>query len=233
MNTTNSIHTDLKNAGNPEKALVLQRFFKTSPGQYGEGDIFLGIAVPQLRQIAKKHPHLNAKEIKELLSSKLHEERLTALLILVNNYQAKNNKKEIVEFYLSNTKHINNWDLVDLSADKILGNYLINKDKSQLYQLAKSENIWERRIAIISTFHFIKNNQFQDTLKLAEILLQDKHDLIQKAVGWMLREVGKKDIQTLEDFLKENYKNMPRTMLRYAIEKFPEKKRQAYLKGEI
>jgi len=224
---------DLRKEANSEKAKIFQRFFKTGRGEYGEGDIFLGIPVPKQRKIAMKHKLLALKDVQLLLKSKIHEERLTALLILVNNCKKSENKSEIYDFYLKNTKNINNWDLVDFSAHAIIGAYLEDKDRSILYKLAKSSNLWERRIAIISTFHFIKNNDFSDTLKIAEILLNDKHDLIHKAVGWMLREIGKMDISVLENFLKKNYHSMPRTMLRYAIEKFPEKKRKMYLAGKI
>lgn len=233
------IRKEIKKAANPEKALVLQRFFKTGIGEYGEGDIFLGITVPESRKISVKFKGLSLQDVESLLQSKIHEERLIALLLLVHNYnlakKEKNEKKkeEIYIFYLNNRKYINNWDLVDLSAHQIIGHYLEDKDRLILYHLAKSDNIWERRIAIISTFYFIKNNQFNDSLKISLLLLKDNHDLIQKAVGWMLREVGKKDSYFLENFLKKNYKNMPRTMLRYAIERFPEDKRKRYLKGEI
>ena len=228
MNLTQTIKSHV----NPEKSKIYQRFFKTGKGEYGEGDIFLGLTVPETRAIAKQFSHLSLNQLIPHLNSKYHEERLLALLILVNNYQ-KTKSQDIIDFYLKNTKYINNWDLVDLTADKILGNYLLNKDKSILYQLVKSENLWERRISIISTFAFIKNNQFEDTLRISALLLKDKHDLIHKAVGWMLREVGKRNKPVLENFLKQNYKQMPRTMLRYAIEKFPEDLRQKYLKGGV
>ncbi len=230
-----TLHQELKALANPQKAKLLQRFFKTGKGQYGEGDIFLGIMVPQSRNLAKKYSNLPFEEIKRLLESRFHEERLVALLILVHNYKksSEENKEKIFNFYIENTKYINNWDIVDLSAHKIIGNHLKDKDKSILYKLAKSSNLWQKRISIISTFYFINNNEFQDSLNIAEILLSDSHDLIQKAVGWMLREIGKKDIQVLEQFLKKHYKKMPRTTLRYAIERFPEETRQRYLKGEI
>ena len=221
------LKNDLKNQANPEKAKIYQNFFKTGPGQYGEGDTFLGLTVPNTRKIAIKYSSLKLKDIEILLNSRSHEERLAALLILVQQF--KNNQKEIYNFYLKNSKKVNNWDLVDLTADKIVGPYLINKSKNILYKLAKSKNLWQRRIAIISTFHFIKNNQFEDTLKISELLLDDKHDLIHKAVGWMLRELGKKDQKTLELFLKKHHKKMSRTTLRYSIEKFPEDKRKLYL----
>ena len=219
---------ELKIKANSKKAKILQRFFKTGPGEYGEGDIFLGIVSSDIKEIAKKYNKLNTKEILKLLHSKIHEERVAALRIMIDKFQ-KGEQKKIYNLYLENTKYINNWDLVDLSAHKIIGEYLLNKPKSILYKLAKSKNIWEKRISVISTFTFIRNNEFSETLKIAELLLKDKHDLIHKAVGWMLREVGKRDLNIEEEFLKKYYKKMPRTMLRYAIERFPEKKRKYYL----
>lgn len=229
------IRNELKKAANPIKAKTLERFFKTGKGEYGEGDIFLGVVVPKTREIAMKNKDLALEEVEKLLGSKVHEERLAALLLLVHNFQKgdEKTKEEIFEFYLKNTKKVNNWDLVDLSAPNIIGQYLINKDKSILYVLAKSDNLWERRISIISTYPFIKDNQFNDTTAVSEILLKDKHDLMHKAVGWMLREVGKRNLDFEEEFLRKNYKKMPRTMLRYAIEKFEEGKRRAYLEGRI
>jgi len=218
----------LKELSDTEKAEIYKRFFKSGKGQYGEGDLFLGITVPKCRLIAKEFQDLELNEIEKHLKSKWHEERLIALLILVEKFK-KNKDKKIVDFYLENTKFINNWDLVDLSADKILGAFFIDKDKKKLYEMALSQDLWEKRISIISTFYFIKNNKFEDTLKISKILLKDKHDLIHKAVGWMLREVGKRDIQILKDFLRENYDNLPRTTLRYAIEKFPEAERKNWL----
>ena len=215
---------------NPEKAKTYQRFFKTGKGEYGEGDIFLGITVPQQRLVAKKYPNLTLEEIQELLKSKIHEERVVALMILKHKYQKDSNKKEIVDFYLNNTQNINNWDLVDGSAPYILGNYLLDKDRKILYDLALSNDLWEKRISILATLEFIKNDSFEDTLKISEILLKDEHDLIHKAVGWMLRELGNKNQGLEEDFLKKHKDKMPRTMLRYAIEKFEETKRQFYLK---
>jgi 3-methyladenine DNA glycosylase AlkD len=212
------------------KAKILQGFFKTGQGEYGEGDIFLGITVPDQRKLAKKYKELELNEIQELLNSKFHEHRLIALLILIEKYE-KGNKKQIVDFYLKNTKNINNWDIVDLSADKIIGDYLFDKDKSILLKLAKSDNLWEKRIAILSTFNFVKKGEAEYTFKIAKILLNDKHDLIHKAVGWMLREVGKRISEEVEEeFLKKYYKIMPRTMLRYAIERFSEKKRKNYMR---
>ena len=221
---------DLKKLSNPEKAKLLQRFFKTGKGDYGEGDIFLGIMVPEQRKIANKYKDITLIKIQNLLNSKIHEYRLISLFILISKYQKSGNKKEIVNFYLKNTSNINNWDLIDLSAPKIIGNYLLDKDRSLLYKLAKSKSLWEKRISILATAEFIRNNQFKDTLKISEILLNDKHDLIHKGVGWMLREVGKRDQKIEEEFLKKHYKKMPRTMLRYAIEKFSDEKRKSYLR---
>lgn len=230
-----SVEKELKKLKDPKKAKILSRFFKTGEGEYGEGDIFLGVTVPKQRQIAKKYIDLSLEELQKLLSGKIHEHRLTALLILVSKYGRANEalKKEIFNFYLKNAKNINNWDLVDLSAPNIIGDFLLNKEKLILYKLAKSKNLWEKRIAILATYTLIKKNQFEDTLKISEILLGDNHDLIHKAVGWMLREVGKRDQQAEESFLKKHYQNMPRTMLRYAIEKFSEAKRKFYLKTKI
>lgn len=225
----------VKQKANKQQAEILMRFFKTGPGEYGEGDMFYGIKVPVQRTIANQFHHLPLNDLQTLLKSKIHEERLIALLILVAKYKHANEevREKLFTFYLKNSKNINNWDLVDLSADKIVGAFLIDKDKSLLYTLAKSTNLWERRIAMISTFYFIKNGIFEISFRIAELLLHDEHDLIQKAVGWMLREIGKRDLEPEEEFLKRHYKQMPRTMLRYAIEKFPETKRQAYLKGTI
>lgn len=218
-----------------KKSKVMQRFFKTGSGQYGEGDIFLGLAVPEQRAIACDFLGLNFDHIKKLLKSDIHEKRLIGLLILVERFKKsdKKGRKIIYNFYLENLNRVNNWDLVDLSAYKIVGKFLLNKDKEILYDLAKSDNLWKRRISVISTFEFIKNNKFDETLYISKILLNDKNDLIHKAVGWMLREVGKKNEVILENFLKKHYKKMPRTMLRYSIEKFKETKRKKYLRGEV
>lgn len=229
------IREDIKRAADPEKAKNLQWFFKTGPGEYGEGDIFLGLTVPKSRAIAKKHKDLSLNDTEKLLHSKFHEERLIALVILVHKFKKGDTRtqKEVYDLYLKNTKHINTWDLVDLSAHKIVGAYLLDKDKKVLDKLTRSKDFWERRIVVIATFAFIKNMQFDYTLKISETLLDDKHDLIHKAVGWMLREIGNRSMPAEEKFLKKHYKKMPRTMLRYAIEKFPETRRQAYLKGTI
>jgi len=231
----NQLNNELNKKANPEKAKILQRFFKTQKGQYGEGDIFLGLTVPEERKIAKEFIQLTIKEIKTLLNSNIHEKRSIAILILIEQYKKSSpHEKEIIfDFYIENSKQINNWDLVDLSAPNIVGDFLLEKPKDILYELAKSDNLWQKRISIISTYTFIKNNQFEDTLRIAEILLNDKHDLIHKAVGWMLRELGKRNQELEEFFLQKYYKQMPRIMLRYAIEKFKEDKRQDYLKARI
>jgi 3-methyladenine DNA glycosylase AlkD len=224
---------DLNSYVDKSKAEFLPRFFKTGKGEYGEGDIFIGVVVPNQRLVAKKYKDLPLPEIQKLLESPIHEQRLTALLILTYQFPKADeaSQKTIVDFYLSNTKHINNWDLIDLSSVEILGNYLLKHPdyKRKLYEFSTSKNLWERRISIISTFELIRSKEFADSLKIAEILLQDKQDLIQKAVGWMLREIGKRDLETEEKFLDQHYKTMPRTMLRYAIEKFTPAKKQHYM----
>jgi len=229
------LRSKLRTMADPEKAKVLQMFFKTGPGEYGEGDVFLGIQVPALRKLAKENPDLDEAALQVLLRSSIHEERMLSLLILIQKYvRGKDEeRKKIYDFYLENTSFINNWDLVDLSAEHVVGHFLMRGSRRPLYLLAKSRSLWERRIAILATFHFIKQHEFSDTLKIAAILLSDKEDLIQKAVGWMLREVGKRDLEAEEQFLRKSYQKMPRTMLRYAIERFPEEKRKQYLKGEM
>jgi 3-methyladenine DNA glycosylase AlkD len=233
--TIRNIRKKLQQLGSEEKAKVLQRFFKTRPGEYGEGDVFIGVRVPELRKLVKEYPDITIKESMQLLRSLIHEERMLALLILIGKYSKGNEtvKKRIYKLYLQHTRFINSWDLVDSSAHHIVGNFLIDKSKDPIYRLATSKNLWERRIAILSTFHFIKHNNYSETLKISKILLTDEQDLIHKAVGWMLREIGKRHIFTQETFLRKHYKRMPRTMLRYAIEKFPEPKRQKYLKGDF
>ncbi len=223
---------DLEKLVNPKKAKILSGFFKTGKGEYGEGDIFLGIKVPEQRKIAKKYFNLTLEDIQSLLGSKMHEYRLISLFILVGKYEKADakDKKIIVDFYLKNTRNINNWDLVDSSAPYILGEYLLEKDRSVLYELANSDNLWEKRIAMLSTFAFIRNNDFDDALKVSEILIHDSHDLIHKAVGWMLREIGNRNQKKEEEFLNKHYKEMPRTALRYAIEKFDDGKRKYYLR---
>jgi len=231
----NSLKKELQELSDEKQAALLQRFFKTGKGEYSEGDIFLGIKVPVQRNIAKKYSRLSLPKIQELLKSNIHEHRLTGLIILSNKYKqaGDEDKANIFNFYLKNTKNINNWDLVDITAPHIVGDFLFDKKKNILYDLARSNDLWERRIAIVSTFNFIRQQEFQDALALSEILLNDNHDLIHKAVGWMLREVGKKDEVVLEEFLKQHYKDMPRTMLRYSIERFNEDKRKKYLLGEV
>ncbi len=237
INMLDDLQKDVKKLADSEKGKFLMRFFKTGVGQYGENDIFYGLTVPQSRVLALKYRDLVLTDIEKLLQSNVHEERLIALLILVFNYKKGDEKvrREIYDFYLSHTKYINNWDLVDLSADKIVGEYLKDKDRSILAKLARSDDLWEKRIAIIATFQFIKDlRERKDTFLIADILLHDEHDLIQKAVGWMLREVGKRvSEEKLEEFLKTRYKTMPRTCLRYAIERFSEEKRREYLRGEV
>jgi 3-methyladenine DNA glycosylase AlkD len=229
--TAKDISNRLRKMGNKKDALFLQGFFKTGVGQYGEGDIFLGIRVPALRTLAKECHQLPPEKVLPLLRSPYHEERLFALIMFVNAFTRGNEsvQKKIYGLYLANTKYINNWDLVDISAPNIVGAYLLTKSKKPLYQLAKSKDLWKQRIAILATFYFIRNNQFADALKIADILLQDKEDLIHKATGWMLREIGKRDINLEEAFLQKHCRIMPRTMLRYAIERFTPAKRRMYL----
>lgn len=235
MMRAQEIKKKLKSLGSREQAEVSRWFFKTGPGEYGEGDVFLGIKVPVLRKLAKELADIPLKEAATLLNSEIHEERLLALLILVRMFERGDDsiRQQIYHLYLGSTSSVNNWDLVDSSAPYIIGPYLAGRSKAPLYRLAKSKSLWERRIAIMATFHFIKNGEFQVTLNIAETLLTDREDLIHKAVGWMLREIGKRHLQAEEKFLNKYYLKMPRTMLRYAIEKFPEPKRQAYLKGTI
>ncbi len=227
------IQNDLKKFARKDKAIFLPRFFKCGKNEYGEGDIFIGVMVPDIRTVAKNNIDLIFTDLKILINSKIHEERLLSLFILVLKYQKSKiltDKKKCIDFYLKNLKGVNNWDLVDLSCYKLLGNWLLDKPRDLLYEFANSDNLWKKRISIVSTYEFIRNGEFDDTIKIAKILLKDNHDLIHKAVGWMLREMGKRDILVLENFLKdENYKKMPRTMLRYAIEKMADDKRRGYL----
>ena len=225
----------IKSLGNSEISKTMNWFFKTGKGDYGEGDVFVGLKVPTQRKLAQEFRDLAFADLKMLLSSPVHEERLISLFILVDRFAKSSEKKKqiIFRFYLKNRKGINNWDLVDLSAPKIMGKYLLEKDKSILFKFALSKNLWERRIAILSTYEFIRNEDYYTTLRIAEILLEDNHDLIHKAVGWMLREIGNRNLMAEENFLKIHYNKIPRTMLRYAIEKFPETKRKKYLQGKI
>ncbi|MBI5530381.1 MAG: DNA alkylation repair protein [Candidatus Doudnabacteria bacterium] len=248
MNNLNLLRAEIKKLASPAKAKILQRFFKTAPGQYGAGDIFLGLMVPQQRVLENKYwDKLSLSDLDKLIKSKIHEERLIALLILVKKYSEaqrrhsdpdslgegshlKITQEDIYKFYLGHTKYINNWDLVDLSAPNIVGRFLLDKDRKILYQLAKSKSLWERRVAILATFAFLKNGETKDAVAIAKSLLADKHDLIHKATGWMLREMGKRcGEKYLTDFLDANVNKMPRTALRYSIERLPEKKRKYYL----
>ena len=227
------IRKDLEKLSDKERAARLQKYFKTGKGEYGQGDKFLGIRVPNLRKLAKKYKDISISQASELMKSPFHEERLLSLFVLADIFRKADNKgkKKIYGLYMKTTKFINNWDLVDASAGRIVGAYLFDCDKKPIYSLAKSKSLWERRISIMSTSYFIAQNEFADTLKIAEMLLNDKEDLIHKAVGWLLREVGKRDLELEENFLRKHYMNMPRTMLRYAIEKFPQAKRKKYLEA--
>ncbi|MBZ0201254.1 MAG: DNA alkylation repair protein [Ignavibacteriaceae bacterium] len=229
------LKTELRQAAEPDDAITLQRFFKTGKGEYGEGDIFLGVKIPPIRVLVKKYSELSIDDAVKLLQSKIHEERMLALLILVRKFKKAGDeeRKIIYQLYLANTKKINNWDLVDLSAPNIVGEYLLGKKYAELIKRAKSDLLWDKRISMIATLTFIRKGIFEPSLVIAKILMNDEHDLIHKAVGWMLREIGKRDLEAEEEFLRIYYKQMPRTMLRYAIEKFQENKRQDYLKGRI
>ncbi len=215
--------------------VILQRFFKTGPGEYGHGDVFLGIRMPRLRKLVRSHLDLDLRQVGQLLHTEIHEQRMAALLILTYQFPraAPSRQAEIYRFYLDNTAWINNWDLVDVTVTHVVGAYLMSRNRKPLYRLAASADLWERRIAMVATLTFIRQDQFEDTLNIADLLLADDHDLIHKAAGWMLREVGKRELSQLEGFLLPRYKRMPRTMLRYAIEKLPATRRQAYLKGHI
>ena len=234
-NAVHEIAIRLREVAEPAMAAKHQKFFKTGKGEYGEGDKFIGVRVPLIRKLLREFRGLSLTGIKTLLFSPWHEERLFALLMMDDSFKRGDDKRkeEIYTLFMNSTSQINNWDLVDSSAGYIAGAWLFDRERTPLFQFAESDNLWERRISIISTQYFIRRNDFEDTLKISEILLKDKEDLIHKAVGWMLREVGNRNMHTEERFLKKHYKRMPRTMLRYAIEKFPEEKRQMYLKGLI
>ena len=225
----------MKDRGDPNRAQNLQRFFKTGPGEYGEGDIFVGLRVPEIRRLAREYQALPLPLTIELLRSPIHEARLLALLIMVQAFRSGKpaQQEQICQAYLENTRFINNWDLVDLSAGYIVGPQIKHLGRDRLRALASSPWLWDRRIAVMATSHFIKEGEFTETLGIAELLLRDSEDLIHKAVGWMLREIGKRDQKVEEVFLKIHYRIMPRTMLRYAIERFPENLRQRYLKGNL
>jgi len=229
------IRAELRTLADPVRATHSLRFFKTGPGQYGEGDKFLGLTVPQMRTVARKFRELGDDATLELLASPWHEERLVALVLMVDAYRKADEKgrQRIHRAYLANTRWINNWDLVDCSAAYVVGAHVAANDSVLLERLARSKNLWERRIAIVATFYFIKRDEFRPTLRIAAVLLGDSEDLIHKAVGWMLREVGKRDRQTLDAFLKKHYRKMPRTMLRYAIERHPERIRKRFLAGTL
>lgn len=233
--TAPEISRALHQLANPAIARHSLRFFKTGPGEYGEGDIFLGIRVPVIRQQVRTFCDTDPDEIEKLLASPFHEERLTALLLLVEHFRKGDGatRDAIYRRYLENTRFINNWDLVDCSAPLIVGPYLADKPRHPLYDLTVTSSLWERRIAIIATFHFIKKGDFHDALAISQLLLGDKEDLIHKAVGWMLREIGKRDPETEHTFLRRRCRTMPRTMLRYAIERFPPELRKDYLEGRV
>lgn len=237
MSDLDDLKKDLRSFVRPDKAKNLMRFFKTGKGEYGEGDEFLGLITEETRSVAKKYSSLSLPDISKLLASKIHEERSVAVRILWRQFKKADlkEKKEIYDFYFENISGINNWDLVDGSAPLIVGGflYLSKSPRSILYELAKSNDLWKKRIGMMACFYFIREKDFSDALKIAEILVQDKHDLLHKAVGWMLREIGNRDVSAEETFLRKFYKKMPRTMLRYAIEKFSGEKRKKYLKGEI
>lgn len=229
-----AVRRQLQAQVDPEKAAFYPRFFKTGPGEYGEGDRFLGVTVPKCRKIARAARGLATPEVVKLLRSPLHEERMVALLVQVDAFRRARSPKErgdVYRLYVRHLDRVNNWDLVDGSAPTIVGGFLEDGDRKILYRWARSQDLWERRVAMLATFHYIRADDFEDALALARILKDDEHDLIHKAVGWMLREVGNRDRAAMEDFLQAHYRTMPRTMLRYAIEKLPEKRRQAYLKG--
>lgn len=229
MNKLSLLKKELKSLSDPHQAIILGRFFKTKKGEYGEGDRFLGIKVPIQRKVVSKYLDLDLNAIIDLLDNPWHEFRFSALVILVKKYQKtknENERKNIFDFYLSNTKKINNWDLVDTSTPQILGDFLKNKPRDILYKLAQSENLWERRMSILATFSFIRNNDFLDSLRISELLLKDSQDLIHKAIGWMLREVGKRDKKVLENFLILHSKKMARITLSYALEKFTKEEKE-------
>ncbi|MDH3715895.1 MAG: DNA alkylation repair protein [Gammaproteobacteria bacterium] len=237
MGLLSDVRNELKASGDVQIAEHSLRFFKTGPGEYGEGDVFRGIRVPVLRKLAKRYQALSLRDTRTLLRARFHEDRLLALLILVQKYRTSDMAQQaaIFDLYLDNTDRVNNWDLVDASADRIVGAHLAGRGKTQLLdRLAASASLWERRIAIMATFHFTKHlHDFEPTLRIARMLLRDTEDLIHKATGWMLREIGNRDRTAEEAFLRRHYHDMPRTMLRYAIEKFPPARRLAYLHSKV
>jgi 3-methyladenine DNA glycosylase AlkD len=231
--TAEKIQRELAALSDADDAIFLQRFFRTGPGEYGEGDCFRGIRVPVLRKLSRQYQELSLSQTARLLRSPFHEDRLLALMIMTRLFAQGDAgvKSRIYDLYLKSTRYINNWDLVDCSAAQIVGAFLLDRSRAPIHRLAKSRSLWERRIAVLSTFCFVRSGEFDDTLRVAKTLLTDHEDLIQKAVGWMLREIGGRNRLAEEKFLRANYRTMPRTMLRYAIEKFPESERQRYLKG--
>jgi 3-methyladenine DNA glycosylase AlkD len=237
MQKVQAVKEELAQYQDPQKAEFLLRYFKATPGGYGEGDSFIGVKVPYQRKVARKfYKNVTLEDIETLLREPVHEYRLTAIFLLVLKYEkarSEEEKKSIVDLYLNNCSYVNNWDLVDASAEYILGPYLLERDREILYRFARSGHLWQQRIAVMTTHYFIRNGQFEDTFNIASILLKHEHDLIHKAVGWMLREVGKRDFEAAFNFLKEHYREMPRTMLRYAIEKYDEELRQKFLKGQV
>lgn len=238
MQINKSVSNELRALARPDKAEILMRFFKTAKGEYGHGDVFIGVTMPQIRQVAKRHADLEMKKILDLLRSRIHEERMCALVILTGQYMRAVKLKDvqacnlIFRTILKNRKHVNNWDLVDVTIPGTVGAHLFTRSRALLYRLARSKNLWERRIAIVATLYFIRKNDFKDTLKISEMLLQDEHDLIHKASGWMLREVGKRDEGVLCSFLERFAARMPRTMLRYSIERLSPAKRKRYMQAK-
>lgn len=232
--TLAALRRETRAAADPAKARLLAGFFKTGKGEYGEGDVFLGLMVPASRRIVARYADLAFADIGRLLGSKYHEERLIALLLLVRRFENGDEaeKKRVFDFYLAHAERANNWDLVDLSAHRIVGAWLLDRPKGRLTALAKSRNLWRRRIAIVATAAFIGAGRFDETFRIADLLMRDGHDLIHKATGWMLREVGKRDKTALVAFLRPRQRIMPRTMLRYAIERFPEAERKRYREGK-
>lgn len=232
MNTYEKILEELKSLANPDQVKHLQRFFKTGIGDYGEGDLFLGLKVPTTRAVAKKYySSVSLEEIEKLIQSPHHETRLVALLLMVFIFEKdRDTQADVFNLYIKNVQYINNWDLVDLSCSKVFGRYVFEtKDLAPLYEFANSNHLWSKRISVVSTYYFIKRNEFELIIELAEKFLTDKHDLMQKAVGWMLREMGKMDVKPLYEFLDKHHKTMPRTMLRYSIEKLPPEERKFYM----
>ena len=229
---TKTITNKLQALSDAEKREIFPKFFKAGKGEYGEGDRFLGVTVPNIRAIAKQHKDISLAEIQELIQSEWHEVRLCALIIMVEKSKKKDEalRKELFNLYLSQTKRINNWDLVDLSCRFIIGEYLLDKSRDILYQLAQSPLLWDNRIAIVSTYAFIRKGQLEDTYALSDLMMQHSHDLMHKAIGWMLREAGKRDSERLYDYVMSHRADMPRTMLRYAIEKFSPKERAILMK---